>query len=273
MSNPTISIIMGIYNCADTLDEAIESILNQTYTDWKMIMCDDASTDNTYSVAEKYVKKYSEKFILVKNEKNMGLNFTLNHCLKYVDAKYVARMDADDISCPERFEKEIGFLENNPEYAIVSTQMEYFDEQGVFGKSRANGEPTCESIVKGTPFCHAPCMVRREAYEAVGGYSVSKKLLRVEDYELWVKMYAKGFKGYNLPEILYRMRDDRTATKRRKFKYRVNEAYVKYLAIKKLELKKRNYIYMLKSVLVGMLPEGIYTYLHKRRLKGNQNDT
>lgn len=269
MSNRTISIIMGIYNCANTLDEAIESILNQTYTDWKMIMCDDASTDETYLVAQKYVNKYPNKFILIKNEKNMGLNFTLNHCLKYADTKYIARMDGDDISLPKRFEKEVCFLEENPKYSIVSTQMEYFDEQGVFGKSRANGEPTCESIVKGTPFCHAPCMVRREAYEAVGGYSESKKLLRVEDYELWVKMYAAGYKGYNLPEVLYKMRDDRNATKRRKFKFRINEAYVRYLAVKRLGLSKKYLLYMIKPVLVGLLPTGLYTYLHKRRLKGN----
>ncbi len=269
MFKPDISILMGIYNCESTLDEAIESILNQTYTGWKMIMCDDASSDNTYALAEKYVKEYPDKFILIKNEKNMGLNYTLNHCLKYADTKYVARMDGDDISLPERFEKEINFLEANPQYAIVSAQMEYFDEQGVFGKSNGDGEALNENIVKGTPFCHAPCMVLKEAYNAVGGYSVSKRLLRVEDYELWVKMYAKGFKGYNLPEVLYRMRDDRNATKRRKFRYRINEAYVRYLAVKRLALKKRYLIYVLKPILVGLLPTWLYTYLHKKRLKGD----
>lgn len=268
MMDICISVIMGIYNCADTLDEAIESILNQTYTGWKMIMCDDASTDNTYAVAEKYVKRYPGKFILIKNERNMGLNYTLNHCLEYVDTKYVARMDGDDLSYPERFEKEINFLETNPQYAIVSTRMEYFDERGVFGRSNADGEPVYENIVKGTPFIHAPCMVLKEAYDAVEGYSVSKKLLRVEDYELWVKMYAAGYRGYNLPEVLYRMRDDRNATKRRKFRYRINEAYVRYLAVKRLGLKKRYFIYMLKPILLGILPVGLYTYLHKKRLGG-----
>lgn len=269
MFNPEISIIMGIYNCATTLDEALESILNQTYTDWKMIMCDDASSDDTYQVAEKYVRQYPDKFILIKNPQNMGLNYTLNHCLKYADTKYIARMDGDDISLPQRFEKEISFLESNPQYAIVSTQMECFDEQGIFGKSSNSGEPYPTDIVKGTPFCHAPCMVKREAYEAVGGYSVSKKLLRVEDYELWVKMYEAGYKGYNLPEVLYRMRDDRNATRRRKFRYRINEAYVKFLAVKKLKLKKIYLLYMLRPILVGILPTSIYTYLHKKHLKGN----
>ncbi|MBR5808982.1 MAG: glycosyltransferase [Clostridia bacterium] len=269
MLKPDISIVMGIYNCADTLDEAIKSILDQTYTDWKMIMCDDASSDNTYQVAKKYVEKYPDKFILIKNEKNMGLNYTLNHCLQYADTKYVARMDGDDISLPERFEKEINFLKKNPEYAIVSAQMEYFDQAGIFGKSSGLGEAHKENIPKGTPFCHAPCMVLKEAFDAVGGYSVSKRLLRMEDYELWIKMYAQGYKGYNLPEVLYRMRDDRNATKRRKFRYRINEAYVRYLAVKRLGLSKKYLIYMARPILVGLLPAGIYTILHKKRLKGD----
>lgn len=267
MTEPSITVIMGIYNCADTLDEALGSLLHQTYTDWKAIMCDDSSNDNTYSVAQKYVEKYPDRFVLIKNDKNMGLNYTLNRCLEYADTKYIARMDGDDISLPQRFEKEINFLESNPEYAIVSTQMEYFDEQGVFGKSSQSGVVLSDEIPKGTPFCHAPCMVLKEAYDAVKGYSVSKKLLRMEDYELWIKMYAAGYKGYNLPEVLYKMRDDRNATKRRKFIYRINEAYVRYLAVKRLGLNKKYLVYMLRPILIGILPTGIYTYLHKKRLR------
>lgn len=263
-----ISVIMGIYNCAATLDEAIESILCQTYENWQVVMCDDASSDNTYKTAEKYVNLYPEKFILIRNAQNMGLNYTLNHCLKYADGDFIARMDGDDVSLPIRFEEEVNFLKNHKEYAVVSTQMEYFDEKGVFGRSTAKGEPSKESIVKGTPFCHAPCMVRKEAFFAVNGYSVDKKLLRAEDYELWVKMYAAGYKGYNLDKVLYLMRDDRNAKKRRKYKYRINEAYVKYLAVKRLNLSKKNYIYVLKPLLVGILPTPFYMYLHKLRLRG-----
>ncbi len=118
----------------------------------------------------------------------MGLNYTLNHCLKYADTQYVARMDGDDISLPDRFMQELQFLEEHPDIAIVSTPMIYFDETGDF-KTGRNGDryPTVNDFVHGTPFCHAPCMVRREAYEAVGGYSVDPKLLRVEDYHLWFK--------------------------------------------------------------------------------------
>lgn len=267
MNKPKISVIMGIYNCADTLDEALESIISQTYNNWNVIMCDDGSVDKTYHVANKYVNKYPDKFILIKNEKNLGLNYTLNHCLEYADGDFIARMDGDDISLPYRFEKEVDFLLNNPKYHIVSCQMEYFDETGIFGISRTKAYPQPVDLVFGTIFCHAPCMVRKEAFDTVCGYTIDNKYLRVEDYELWVKMYANGYKGYNLPDVLYKMRDNRNAIKRRKFKYRVNEFYVKCAAIKRLKLSKRYYIYSIKPILIGLLPTCIYTILHKNNLK------
>ena len=261
-----VSIIMGIYNCASTLDEAIQSILNQTYTNWKLIMCDDASTDKTYVTAKKYADKY-ENILLISNEKNKGLNYTLNHCLKYVNTEYVARMDGDDISLATRLEKEINFLESRPEFAIVSTNMIYFDETGEWGKSKIIREPKYEDFVLGTPFCHAPSMVRKKAYDEVNGYSEEKRLLRVEDYHLWYKMYLKGFKGYNIEEALYKMRDDQNAVKRRRYKYRLNEAYMKYLIIKDFNLSFKRYMYILKPLVVGLVPSFIYKYIHKMRMK------
>ncbi len=264
---PKISVITGIYNCADTLDEAIQSILAQTYTDWQMILCDDGSTDNTYAIAQGYVEKYPHKFILLKNEKNMGLNFTLNHCLSVADGEYIARMDGDDISKPNRFEIQTRFLDSHAEYAIVSTPMEYFDEEGVFMVGKGGGEPIVKNMAKATPFCHAPCMVRKEAYKAVEGYAVDKKLLRVEDWHLWIKMYAAGYKGYVLEEPLYSMRDDRNAIGRRKFRYRLNESRVARIAVKQLKLSPLSYIFALRPILVGLLPSFIYKRLHRKRLK------
>lgn len=259
----TISVIMGIYNCADTLDESIESLLAQTYDKWKLIMCDDGSSDNTYEVAKKYSDQDPEKFILLKNEKNMGLNYTLNKCLSAADTKYVARQDGDDISLPERFEKEIEVLENNPDISIVSTAMIYFDAGGDWGKNTVKQNPVKKDFVYGTPFCHAPCMVKREAYETVNGYTEAKRLLRVEDYHLWIKMYKNGYKGINIPEAYYKMRDDNNAYNRRKYKYRVNEAYVKRLAVKELKLPFYMLVFALKPLIVGLLPKSIYTMLHK----------
>lgn len=264
---PEISVLMGIYNCARTLSEAIDCILAQTYADWELILCDDGSIDDTYQIAGMYAAQYPDKIRLLRNESNRGLNYTLNRCLYASSGKYIARMDGDDRCSPNRFEIEMAVLKTEPEIAIVSTDMEFFDESGVWGRISHPEYPQDQDFVHGSPFCHAPCMVRREAYERVGGYSVEKRLLRVEDYHLWLKMYTAGFKGKNIRQALYQMRDDRNAYNRRKFRYRMNEAYVRGLAVKKLKLPAQNYLYMLRPICVGLMPNFLYDFLHKRRLQ------
>ncbi len=263
-----VSVIMGIYNCASTLVEALDSLLVQTFDKFKVIMCDDGSTDDTYTIAKQYANRYPKMFVLIKNERNMGLNYTLNHCLRYADTEYVARMDGDDISLPDRFEKEIGFLDSHLDIAIVSTPMIYFDEYGDFRQDN-NGDyyPTANDFVKGTPFCHAPCMVRKKAYEDVHGYSINKKLLRVEDYHLWFKMYAKGYRGYILPQPLYKMRDDRNAISRRTWRNRMNEVYVRFIGYKMINIPWYKRIYIIRPILVGLLPRFLYNHLHKKCYK------
>ena len=263
---PIISVIMGIYNCGDTLSEAIECIINQTFKDWELIMCDDGSRDNTYEIATSYKEKYPEKIIVLQNEKNRGLNYTLNECLKQARGKYIARMDGDDRCDKERFAIEIDVLEKEPEIAIVSTDMEFFDESGVWGKISHPEYPMPEDFVRESPFCHAPCLVKREAYMKVKGYSVSEKLLRVEDYHLWIKMYKYGYRGKNIHKCLYQMRDDRNAYSRRSLKNRLNEYYVKRLAVRTFRLKKWNYLLALRPIIVGLLPNCVYDKLHKGRL-------
>lgn len=257
-----ISVLMGIYNCASTLIEALDSLYAQTYQDFKIILCDDGSHDNTYDIAKEYAEIH-DNIVLLSNGENKGLNYTLNHCLEYADTEYCARMDGDDISLPTRFEKEINFLDMHPEYAIVSCPMIYFDQDGDFRIGQEEGEPTKNSYIKETPFCHAPCMVRTEAYKKVGGYSVSPQLLRVEDYHLWFKMYAAGYRGFNIPECLYKMRDDRNAVKRRTWLARKNEMYVKYLGAKMLNIPLRYRIFIIKPLVVYMIPKWLYNILHK----------
>lgn len=261
-----ISVLMGIYNCADTLPAAIDCILAQTVTDWELILCDDGSKDNTYAVAEGFRQQHPDKIILIKNEKNMGLNYTLNHCLSKATGEFIARMDGDDLCSPDRFEKELAALAEHPEMAVVSTNMTYFDETGTWGQSNAKPSPQPIDLMYGTPFCHAPCMARREAICAVGGYTDDPKYLRVEDYDLWIKLYAAGHRGMNLPEPLYQMRDDRNAFSRRKFKYRINEARVICKAVRLLKLPKWGYIRAARPILVGLMPAWLYKRLHKARL-------
>lgn len=263
---PRITVIMGIYNCADTLIEALESLETQTYKRFKVILCDDGSKDKTLDVAKKWSNTHLN-YIIIQNEYNMGLNATLNHCLEYADTEFVARMDGDDRSLPHRFEQEVRFLDEHPEYAIVSGPMYYFDKDGIFRKGKGRGVAIEKDFITGTPFCHAPCMVRREAYEKVGGYTVNPKLLRVEDYHLWFKMYAVGYKGYMLEEPIYEMRDDRNAVARRTFKSRMNEMYVKHIGYKMIGLPWWTQIYCIVPIIKGLMPMWLYRRLHQRNLK------
>ena len=261
---PKVSVIMGIYNCAPYLQEALDSLYAQTFQDYEIVLCEDGSKDNTYEVAKQNADSHPN-IKLLRNERNLGLNATLNKCLAVADGEYIARMDGDDISVPTRFEKEVKFLDEHPEYAIVTTPMKYFDEGGIFRVGKGGKEPKVTDFPKYSPFCHAPCMVRKEAYDAVGGYSVADNLLRQEDYHLWIKMYVKGFRGYTIEEPLYMMRDDRNAARRRSWGGRKNEAYVKHLAVKMLGLPFYYHVYCLKPIILGLMPVPIYEFFYKMR--------
>lgn len=261
--NPKISVLMGIYNCADTLEKAVASIQAQTYTDWELILCDDDSVDDTYHVAC-VLAQNDDRIIVLKNEKNLGLNYTLNHCLKHASGQYIARMDGDDDCLPTRFEKQVDFLEHHAEFAIVSTPMILFDENGEWGRTTAKEFPTKEDVVCHSPICHAPMMMRKEAMLAVGGYTVDTKMIRVEDVDLWIKLYAAGYRCCNLQEPLYRMRNDQNALNRRKYKYRINSTYVRLRGCRMMRLGLRCYIGAFTPMIVGLVPARIRKWIRRK---------
>lgn len=261
---PRISILMAIYNCADTLPEALNSLYNQTYPHFKLILCDDASTDQTYSIAQEYAEKH-DNIILLKNAKNRKLAASLNHCLQYADTEYVARMDGDDISLPTRLEKEIEFLEEHPEYALVSTPMILFDETGDWGQTESLEKPRKEDFIKGPPHPHAPCMIRREVIEKVNGYTVHKRLARGQDYYLWYKIYKAGYKGYNLQEPLYKMRDDKDAMKRRTLRHGYNFVFVRREMFRGLQIPY-SVLDILKPLIAAVIPSFLKRKIRKKTM-------
>lgn len=258
-----ITVLIGIYNCASTLVEALDSLMSQTYQGFKVVLCDDGSKDDTLKVAEAYAEKH-QNVTVIKNERNMGLNYTLNHCLEYADTEFVARMDGDDISMPTRFEKEILFLDSHPEYDVVSSPMIYFDEQGDFRTGKGDGEVRKMDFLHGSPICHAPSMTRTEALKSVGGYAVDPRLLRVEDFNLWIRMYAAGYKAYNLSEPLYKMRDDRNAKARRNWMTRRNEMYAMSTGFRLLGLPWYTQLYALRPLLAHLAPTWLYNLYHRK---------
>lgn len=269
--NHKISIIMGVYNCAPTLPESIDSILAQTYSDWEFVICDDGSSDNTLQVVQNYAARYPDRFHILRNERNLGLNATLNRCLHAAQGMYIARQDGDDISAPDRFEKEVAFLDSHPEFALVSSNMSFFDESGVWGEWKNPEKPERKDFFRSSPcFCHAPCMIRREAFLAVKGYTEKERYMRCEDVNLWYKLYAAGYRGYNIQEPLYAMRDDQNAYKRRTLKNRMNIILTEWDGMRSLDCRLHEYPHFLKKaakhIILAFLPQKLYQVLHQFRL-------
>lgn len=257
---------MGIYNCASMLAEALDSLLAQTYQDFKVIMCDDGSKDNTVEVAQSYVDKYPDKFILIRNEHNLKLAATLNHCLEYADTEYVARMDGDDTCDPNRFAIQVKFLDEHPKYSHVSSRMKYFDENGVYGETPLDcHEPGINQFKSGTPYCHAPTMFRKKSLDAVGWYTAEPRVERIEDYYLWYKMHKAGMQGYNLEEPLYSMRNDKNAFARRKFRDRIKVFHVKREVCKGLGIKW-GIVYAIRDLAKGLVPSFVVSLIRRGRI-------
>lgn len=253
---PKVSIIMGIYNSNNELMvmSAINSILNQTYSDFEFIICDDGSTDDTFELIKR-ITQDDHRVIIINNEINKGLAATLNKCLDVAQGEYIARMDADDISLPNRLERQVTFLDNNPMYDLVGCNAVLFNEQGDWGYRIMTEYPERKSFLFGTPFMHPTILIRKAPLKAIGGYRVGKETLRCEDYDLFMRLYSKKSKGYNIQENLFKFRENQNAYNRRKFKYRLDEMKVRYKGFKMLGLMPGGFIYVIKPIIIGLFPQ------------------
>lgn len=256
---------MSVFNNEKTIGASIESILSQTFRDFELIICDDGSSDNSSSIIKEYCKKDS-RIVFIQNPHNMGLSFSLNKCIEASKSFFCARMDGDDLCDENRLKIEYEFLTNHPEYAFVSTSMKKFDEKGFYSvpSSREPYSPTIDDCVKGSPFCHASILIRKNAYERVGGYRDLKKTKGVEDYDLWLRLYAVGLYGCIIRQPLYSMYDGRDANHRRTFKRRLNEAWVRHDGYKRLRINIFKRIYVLKPIIIGLIPKCLYARFKKR---------
>lgn len=266
---PDISIIMGVYNLSPRYKKAIDSIMNQTYQNFEFIICDDKSTDNTLHILKK-LEKSDSRIKVISNEKNSGLAFSLNHCLEYAKGKYIARMDDDDVSIPDRLEKERNFLINNPQYAFVASS--YFIDDGEnkdYTVKKLEKEPTKRSFLWNSPFCHPSTMFRRSALDKVGGYRVCKETRRAEDYDLYMRLYAANCVGYNIPEPLYVYYIGKKENKKKdKFVYSWENAKIRVYGYQKMKLPLlKSLPYIIKPLIIGALPSTIVYKLRTQRLQ------
>lgn len=240
-----ISILMSVYNAEETLRQSIDSVLAQTYTNWRFIICNDCSTDASEAILKEYAQRYPDKFLLIKNEKNMRLAASLNHCLEYADGEYSARMDADDYIARDRFEKQIAYLKAHPDVQLVGTLMQVFNEKSGLGRVIEYDEfPDKFDLRKGPVFSHASILTYTQVYKDLDGYIVSPRTARSQDYDLWFRFYARGFKGANLQEPLYFVREDENAFLRRRAKLYFWAVVTRWKGFRMLHYPLKYYIYV-----------------------------
>ena len=198
---PKISVIMPVYNAEKYLNEAIDSILNQTFGDFELIIINDGSTDSSVEI----IKNYNDSRIrFIDNKTNEIYMKRLNEGIELAHGEYIARMDADDISLPQRFEKQVEFLDKNPDIGIVGTFWKSFGaEECVVELPQFPAEVQVFSIFH-SPFGHPSVMFRKSFFDKYG-LRYDENCPYAEDYDLWTKA-LNYFGGANIGEVLLNYR-------------------------------------------------------------------
>ncbi len=205
---PKISLIMSVYNGEDYIAEAIDSVLNQSFTDWELIVINDCSTDKTAEILSKY-ELLDKRVKVYTNEVNLRLPSSLNKALSLAEGKYIARMDADDICLPDRLSKQYDFMEKNQDVALSSCRFMTL-KNGVISSGGCGGRSDAESIkallLVTNPILHPGIIAKAEVIKQLG---YDKNFTCTEDMELWTRFVLAGYKIEILSEYLmiYRLHD------------------------------------------------------------------
>lgn len=208
---PTISVVMPVYNAATYLQQAIDSILNQSFTDFELLVIDDGSTDQSVEIISAITDK---RIVFLRNERNRGLIYTLNRGLEYARGIYVARMDADDISHQARFALQVEYMDQHPEIGVCGTWMETFGGQvSQIVKNPIDPAMARCLLLFRTVVVHPSVMIRRSIL-ADYGLRYSPEYQHAEDYEFWNR-FSRVTSITNLPQVLlrYRMSDEQISRK------------------------------------------------------------
>lgn len=240
------------------MQSSIDSILNQSFRDFEFIIVNDGSLDNTKHILERYAT--TDQRIVVIHQERQGVTKALNKGLKRARGRYIARQDADDISCVDRLEKQIAFLSDHEEYALVGSNWEFIDEKGAIVSQYSKYfleryDLIRENIARFNPFCYSSLMFRREVIANIGFYN--EKYKYAQDYEYLIRI-MKQYKICNLKNVLVYKRSTPFAISEKKLKQQIYCGLkAKISAIRLLSLSKFNYISVLDSVSNLILPTNL----------------
>jgi glycosyltransferase involved in cell wall biosynthesis len=217
-----VSVVVPVFNGAKTVCAALDSIVAQTFSDWDIVVVDDGSEDNTLILLQEYTRRCARIQVL-QNVENKGLPTSLNRGWRHASGPLIARMDADDISTPDRLERQVGFLTANPEISVLGGAAEFVSASGHrIGLCRRpeSHEEIAARMYWEIPFIHPSVMVRKAFYTEMGGYDESL-VTTGEDNDLWLRGYRR-FRYANLPAVLVRY----TAVMKQSFKVDAERSYV-----------------------------------------------
>ena len=240
-----LTALLSVYNGERYLPETIESILSQTYREFQFIIVNDGSTDNTLDILE-YYKRLDQRIIIYNLNENQGVGAALNFGLSKVRTKYIAKVDSDDLYDKKRFEKQISFIENNPQISVVGSKIEFFTDKldiiqtERYRNAKNNIEKQVNSILTQEDmnekiywfWCliHSTIMAKTEILKSVG---YDKNLKICEDYNLFYKLNKLGYKMTNIDEVLakIRIRDNSTSASN------IETYFYNVFEIKKVEIE------------------------------------
>ncbi|MCU7521149.1 MAG: glycosyltransferase family 2 protein [Ignavibacteria bacterium] len=242
MKIPSISVIMSVYNGEKYIRDAIESILKQIYTNFEFIIINDGSTDDS----AKIISSYSDARISLIQQENKGLSLALNRGIYASRGKYIARMDADDISESNRLLEQIQFMEENPEYVAVGTFANYVDDEGNFlykGSLPIKDTDIRIGLPIKCPFVHSSVMMKADILKKIGGYKNCGRYFYQEDLLLWNDLSFEG-SLYNINKYLinYRITPSSNSQRSRKFNAYQMNIVKNYSSTKILDFNKINNI-------------------------------
>jgi glycosyltransferase involved in cell wall biosynthesis len=215
-NTPNVSIIIPAFNREPFISESIESALKQTFSDFEIIVIDDGSTDKTVEVAQKYSDDH--RVNIMRNEKNLGIANTRNKAVRMARGKYIAMLDSDDVWIDKnKLQKQFDFLESNPNYALVGSNMVHIDVKGEKIKEvifPINDITIRKTILRRNPFAQSTILCRKEAMENAGLYST--RFTICDDYDLWLKI-GRDWKFANINESMtgYRIHGNNITHKKR----------------------------------------------------------
>lgn len=256
----TLSILMPVYNVQDYVAEAIESMLHQTYTDFELILLDDCSTDKTAEVIKTIV---DSRIVYHCNKRNMGLANNLNVGLKMAKGKYIARMDGDDISLPDRLQIQVDFLEAHPDIDLCSCGMKMFGADNQVWVRDYDPEQVKVTMLFYSAVLHASSVFRKASFEKFDLH-YNQDTFPAEDYDLWSRaiFYCKMV---NLPDVLYlyRMHHAQVTSTDKRSAEKCREIQLKYLQRALPELTQSDAI----NFVDRFIPDEIKTHCDVRTFK------